>query len=939
MKHDWIPSGILFSGAAVLLATGPAWAAPTLVKAVQLNPTDSGIEVMLETDTGDRPQVFAMPRGDRWVADLTNTQLRIQGARSFQRNNPAPGIASVSVTQQDPNSVRVTVIGSNGALSGEIEERGANGLIFSLRSGSGNAATQSNSQQITTPPATTPSQIAQTPENQTPPVQLPRIQNGFPVLPPGANVAPPMLPRAIAPPVGDIAVSNIDTTPGAISLNSNELVPRLVLKDAPVRDVLTLLARVASLNVAFAEASAEEEDAEQTISLDIENEPVQQVFNYVLRITGLEASRIGRTIFIGDDLPTAAQNLVMRTLRLNQLKATMPEIELESTLESEVEIGGENSNITRTTTQERNIPVKGALQILEELGANDGGEEAEAATAEDRSNYNLLRGLQVTADGRTNSITLLGTPKLVEIATAHLTQLDLRRRQVSVNVKIVEVDLNNQENIGASFSFGIADTFFSVDNGQLTVNQGRIQPPSTQQVRTNQFGRPIVNNPLSGVDPFINPEGTQLIRDPRTGEFVPAERNRPGSIFSPGGLPTTPGITEVTPQQLPADASPALFLDAQGIPRPVNELTIGGGRIAPFVNPEGELVEARAVRLGTPTTPSAAQQFFDFQGNPRLASELAAPVLGDSRYEGFTGNIQPLLSNSGAPVQARASRLETPGTPSSPPLFFDTNGIPRTISELTVGGGPFQPLFEDQELIPAGLETGLASFIGRAAQVAFALPQVFQYPRQFLAQLRAQVVENNAKILTDPTLIVQEGSQAQVNLTEEYLESFSQTTTISDGIGITTTEVEKGEAGIILNVSVDQIDDNGFITMSVSPEVSAPSQAILGTEDEIVTQLINRRRLETGNLRLRDGQTLILTGIIQDSDRQTVTKVPLLGDLPIIGSLFRSRNSQTDRSEVIVLVTPNIIDDSDRANFGYGYRPSPATQQLLQRNGFRGLGQ
>ncbi len=942
MKH--LGTGLFVGGAiASLVALQPAYAESTVITGVQINPTANGMELILQTQSNDRPSVFTVPRGNAWVADLINTQLRIPEGTSFTRTNPAPGIASITINQLDANSVRVTVTASQGGINGEVTRRENSGLTFSLNSGAPiapNAASQS------------PDPTAQVPPPP-PNVPLPQFQNGQPTLPAPAPFVPPFLPRAIAPPVGDIAVSNIDTSPGAIDIGTGELVPRLVLRDAPVRDVLALLARVANLNVAYAEgelatpaAPGGAGVAEAQISLDIENEPAQDVFNYVLRVAGLQANRIGRTIFIGRNLPTAAQNIVMRTLRLNQLKATMPDTIIQNSQTTNVGIGsgttgqGSQSNIARTTRQEnRGIPVRGAQQILEQLGANGGPANAQPTTG--GVNYNLLRGLQVTADSRTNSITLLGPPRLVEIATAHLTQLDIRRRQVAVNVKIVEVNLNNQDTVGGSFSFGIADSFFSVDQGRLTANFGDLRPPNQIEVDQSQFGRPILPNPLSGVQPFTNPAGTELRRDPFTGEFVPFATNQPGSIFGPGGSPTAPGISGVTPAQLPAGAVGRFYLDAQGIPRPTSELTIGGGAIAPFINPEGNLVEARPVQLELlpqSGTRAAAEQFFDFQGNPRLASELLNPAPGDPRYDGFTGSIRPLLNPGGQPVQARAATLGTPGTPGQPyipPLFLDVNGIPRTLQQLTITGGQFRPLFEENELVQVGIEAGLGPFIGRAAQLAYSLPQVFQYPRQFLARLQAQVLENNAKILTDPTLIVQEGSQAQVNLTEEFLQTFRQVVTIPErGPAITTTEVVKGEAGVILNISVDQIDDNGFVSLSVSPEVSAPAAPITNGGN-LISQLVNRRRLETGNLRLRDGQTLILTGIIQDTDRQTVTKVPILGDLPIIGSLFRRRESVNQRTEVIVLVTPEVLDDSDRSNFGYSFNPSPEATQMLQRGGYR----
>ena len=97
--------------------------------------------------------------------------------------------------------------------------------------------------------------------------------------------------------------------------------------------------------------------------------------------------------------------------------------------------------------------------------------------------------------------------------------------------------------------------------------------------------------------------------------------------------------------------------------------------------------------------------------------------------------------------------------------------------------------------------------------------------------------------------------------------------------------------------------------------------------------MLSERSLSSGLIRLRDGQTLILSGIIQDSDRSTASKVPILGDIPILGALFRRTIRVNQRSEVVVLLTPRIIDDSERSSsMGYNYTPSPDVRQLLERN-------
>ncbi len=137
-------------------------------------------------------------------------------------------------------------------------------------------------------------------------------------------------------------------------------------------------------------------------------------------------------------------------------------------------------------------------------------------------------------------------------------------------------------------------------------------------------------------------------------------------------------------------------------------------------------------------------------------------------------------------------------------------------------------------------------------------------------------------------------------------------------------------AGLTLAVAIDRIDDNGFVSLSVAPTITAPSGQ-QENPDGSETTLLSSRSLQSGQVRLRDGQTLILSGIIQDSDRSTVTKVPILGDIPILGALFRSTEQDNQRREVIVLLTPEILDDSGDSAFGYRYTSDRDVQELLNR--------
>ncbi|MDF5716574.1 MAG: AMIN domain-containing protein [Rhizonema sp. NSF051] len=742
----------------------------------------------------------------------------LRKGNSFRQDNPAPGIASVAVNQLDANSIRVVVTGKNNPPNTQPLVRKEDGITLgftpnergkiSTAQPSGVAPTQQVADNVPTPQAPKPTLLGQKPDVLIPNPQVTIDGKTAPVAEPGqpATPAPPFLPRAVAPPVGDIAISNLDASPSVIDLGTQERVPRLVLRDAPVREVLSLLARAAGLNLAYMGGIAAQPGGQPgatttggdgpTISLDIENEPVQDVFNYVLRLSGLEANRSGRTLFVGANLPNATRDVAMRNLRLNQVTVGVA-------LNFLVGMGAESAvSRERQVTSVSAVPVGNVASALTQTQTTTETRIERLSLEDSKYSKPLLRGLQALGDERTNSITLIGTSRLIEMAIAQLTQLDIRRRQVAVNVKIIDVNLSNIHDTNGSFSFGIGNNYFTNDGGAASLNFGGSRPATSTEAAGSITSTPTITNPYSSAAPFFNP-------------------NSPVTI--PG---TQPGTTVIN--------------------RNGTSTNIGG----------------QSGTFYTPVSPT---------GNPLTP--------------GYS-NITPATNNI---------------------VTFDANGIP-TVSQGALG-------------------TATA-----------ALPSLYQFPRRLLASLQAQVQTGNAKILTDPTLIVQEGQQALVNLTQEVVGNIKNE--ITRGTGDTTQVVtaEKTNVGLTLTVKVDRIDDNGFVGLSVAPNVRAPqsSQNInLGSSGSQTIFLISERSLQSGTIRLRDGQTLILSGIIQDSDRTTVSKIPILGDIPLIGALFRRTNKQNTRQEVIVLLTPQIMDDSERSSFGYNYNPSPEVRQILERRGLQ----
>ncbi|HBS70620.1 MAG TPA: general secretion pathway protein GspD [Cyanobacteria bacterium UBA11153] len=883
MNQEQILSGIAIATSATILGTQPVWAATAQITGVQVKAQGSTLELVLETTTSDqKPQIFPINRGNDWIADIANTQLTLPEGNSFHQENPLPGISGVTVSQLDTNSIRVTVSGADKVPTGQIIQQEAQTITLGITPAAATEAatplpvtpnsTQSNSTTTSTLPSLTnqelsptpanlstptntatrvenknlptvlptatnsvtpildnsPTIIAQTPTPQpsqapptptTPPPQVPAPQpevlfpnptitiDGVPAAPSGTvqpvAPAPPLLPRAVAPPVGDIAVSNINAAASVIDLGSAAVIPRLSLREAPVREVLSLLARSAGLNLAFVGdaggaaappggAPGAGASGVSTITLDIENEPVQDVFNYVLQLSGLQANRRGRTIFVGSRLPQAARNIISRTLRLNQTTVANASAflatqgaEVQQVVEPiEREFNQQTGAIIRETRQPAELRPLTVNQPAGSTGAL------------------LLRGLSVSTDERLNAITLIGEPRQIEMATSLLTQLDLRRRQVAINVKILDVNLLGTDAFNTSFSFGIGDSFFSVDGGNGNVNYGGTRPPSALQVQSSLVTPTVIGNPYSGANSFLNLNDSVAISG------------------------TDPGT-----------------------------------------------------------------------------------VLIDQR----TGTV---------------TRLADRG-----PLNFFTRSA-------GVSGSPFNAGITDvtlatDNLITINADGTINATAGTIGTATAALPSLFQYPKRFLASLQAQITSGNAKIITDPTLLVQEGQTAGVNLTQEVVGNIKRETETSDNLTTVTVTTEIKEAGLLLNIDVERIDDNGFITLNVNPRVTSIGtlQDITIGDDTNRIALLNVRDLNTGKIRLRDGQTLILTGIIQETDRTTVSKVPILGDIPILGALFRKTERQNQRQEVIVLLTPQVLDDSERASFGYNYTPGRETQDFLERRG------
>ncbi|TPW19684.1 MAG: type IV pilus assembly protein PilQ, partial [Elusimicrobia bacterium] len=171
------------------------------------------------------------------------------------------------------------------------------------------------------------------------------------------------------------------------------------------------------------------------------------------------------------------------------------------------------------------------------------------------------------------------------------------------------------------------------------------------------------------------------------------------------------------------------------------------------------------------------------------------------------------------------------------------------------------------------------------------------------ATLTAAASQGKAKVLSDPKVTTLNGKKATINITTSI--PFVTTESTPNGAVTTTKEkVEYQKTGIILDV-LPTINADGRITLEVKPSVTQPSAtaAKAGTTGAIATDM---REANTVVI-VQDGGTVVIGGLITDSAAETVAKVPLLGDIPILGYLFRKKFVERKRVELLIFVTTKIM--------------------------------
>ncbi len=129
-------------------------------------------------------------------------------------------------------------------------------------------------------------------------------------------------------------------------------------------------------------------------------------------------------------------------------------------------------------------------------------------------------------------------------------------------------------------------------------------------------------------------------------------------------------------------------------------------------------------------------------------------------------------------------------------------------------------------------------------------------------------------------------------------------------LGAIVNTVKYQSIGISLDVT-PHINPDGLVSMDVSPQISSISDQTVTVSTGITSPVFNQRQAES-HVQIRDGETIVIGGLMQDQKTQTISKIPILGDIPYIGIIFQRDQVTKTKTELLIFLTPHVALSPDR---------------------------
>jgi len=175
------------------------------------------------------------------------------------------------------------------------------------------------------------------------------------------------------------------------------------------------------------------------------------------------------------------------------------------------------------------------------------------------------------------------------------------------------------------------------------------------------------------------------------------------------------------------------------------------------------------------------------------------------------------------------------------------------------------------------------------------------------ALINLSQTDSDVNVLSAPRLLTSDNEEAEIIVGENVPIITSRSST-SSGDNIISA-IERQDAALILRFT-PQITAGGLVRMKIHQEISGVKEVGgVGTEDNVGPTLT--KTLLRNSIVARDGETVVLGGLFRNQITKSVSKVPLLGDVPILGWLFKSTSDREEKRSLLIFITPRVIDDSE----------------------------
>lgn len=196
----------------------------------------------------------------------------------------------------------------------------------------------------------------------------------------------------------------------------------------------------------------------------------------------------------------------------------------------------------------------------------------------------------------------------------------------------------------------------------------------------------------------------------------------------------------------------------------------------------------------------------------------------------------------------------------------------------------------------------------------FGVQNLGKMPQDFFFRIQALDQEGLVSVRSRPQISTLNGHTASIEIGTTQYFLLTSTTPLQSPNQIVTQEsqrFESIEANVLLEIT-PWVSASGDVTVEVHPEFNTP----VGSLNSEVPPTINSRVLDS-TVRLKDGETIILGGLIQESESENLNKVPILGDIPLLGRLFRNKSTSLMKSELVIFITPHVFygDGNDNARW------------------------